>query len=297
MPTKKSTLPSSEPNLLGKLAAEGKPNPVGLDYETGTRAYTVAMSRAAGGFVHVDADFTLNILPDNPRMNGVISPQFTEANAAERIESVLRFARQCGQEIYFKLGPSTQPADLGRRLEARGLKRSATRKNMGLDLTRSRLDFPLPEGVRVFSIEDFSEFLDMPHPFYGKKPNPRKRSMAAAWGRLAQANPRRLWVSAVEQYGHFAGSGVLFVEGEVATGFDLAILESMRRQGLGAALMAHLGRIAIQQGACRAVLNTSVMGMKFYPVFGFTHADRIPTYRYTKALMDEDAKKDSAPTS
>ena len=259
--------------------------------ESASRAHDIAICEAGGGLVCREPDFTLVLCPQAPRMNSLISPQFTEENAEARVEAVLALARDHGQEIGFKLGPSTQPADLGSRLQRRGLKKYVTFKYMGLDLSAGLPNFPVPAGARVYMVEEFDEFYEMPHPFYGRKGSLRKRFMYNAFEQLARSEPCRHWIFVVEKYGHFAGAGRMFLHGDIVVGYDFAILKSERRQGLGAALICQMGQFAIQQGACWAVLNTSTEGAKFYPHFGFAHLGGYPSYRYTRAMQQQDLKK------
>jgi len=241
--------------------------------------------------VHVEDDFTLTVLRHAHGVNGIISPRFDETNLEARLELALALARPTLEPVRFKLGPSTRPADLARRLEARGLKRSASMKYYGMDLDRGLPRLAPPAGLRIYLVEDYDALLYQPHPFYGKKASPRKRSLLAAFSRLARETPRRLFAFAAELHGGFAAMAVIYIHGEVVVGYDFVVLQALRRQGIGAAMLLHMGDFAIQAGARRAALLSSTQGLKFYPHFGFQPVGVYPTFTYSVEMQKKEAAR------
>lgn len=264
---------------------------LGYDYETAARAYTLDVCRTGGGVVHVEPDFTLTVLPHAHSVSGIISPHFADTQLDTRLDLALALARRCGEDIRFKLGPSTQPADLARHLEARDLKRSASMKYYGMNLNGGLPRFRPPDGLRIFLVEDFDALLFQPHPFYGNKASPRKRALLAAFSRLAHETPRRLFVFTAELHHQFAAMAVIYIHGEVVVGYDFVVLQALRRQGIGAAMLLQMGDFSIQQGARRAALLSSTQGLKFYPHFGFQPVGVFPTFSYTRAMQQKDSAR------
>lgn len=251
-----------------------------LAYEQAARAYTVALAQAGGGTVVQQPDYTLTLFPQHHSINGVISPNFSAETLDARLEEILALARQKRASMRFKLGPSTQPDELPRRLKARGLKQTATTRYMGCELTAFRTPFASLEGLSIYPVIDFEAFLAWPHPFYGGRPTPRKRALAAAFQSLAQQQPRRHWLFAADYLGHFAASGVIFFHEDIVVGYDFAVVKALRRRKLGAALLQQMAVFAAGQGAHLAVLNSSHEGLRFYPHFGFLPAGNFQTYQF-----------------
>jgi GNAT superfamily N-acetyltransferase len=258
---------------------------LGRSYENAARAYTVAVSRAGGGSIYEEDDFTLTILPHAHGVSGVISPCFSDADVDDRILKILSLARPHHEDIRIKLGPSSQPADLNQRLKAHGLRSGASMKYYGMDVDRRLPEVRCPEGLRVYLIEDFDALLYQPHPFYGAKASPRKRTLLGAFARLVQETPRRLFAFAAEQNGHFAGMAVTFIHEDVVVGFDFVILQPLRRQGIGSFMMMYMGDFVRRQGVRHAALLSSTQGLHFYPHLGFQPLGIYPTFVYNRALQ------------
>jgi GNAT superfamily N-acetyltransferase len=90
-------------------------------------------------------------------------------------------------------------------------------------------------------------------------------------------------------HGHFAGMAVTFIHGDVVVGYDFVVIKALRRQGIGAAMLAYMGDAARQNGARRAALLSSTAGLKFYPHFGFQAIGVYPTFVYSRAAQVKDA--------
>lgn len=258
----------------------GDSHALALAYEQAAQAYTVALAQAGGGTVVQQPDYTLTLFPQHHSINGVISPHFAPEEVEARLDEILAIARPLRAVLRFKLGPSTRPDDLPRRLKAHGFKQSATLRYMGCDLSAFRSPFTPLDGLSIYPVTDFAAFLDWPHPFYGSRPTPRKRALAAAFQTLAQQQPRRHWVFAADYLGHFVASGVIFLHDDIVVGYDFTVVKALRRRKLGAALLQQMAVFAAGQGARLAVLNSSTDGLRFYPHFGFIPTGNFLTFRY-----------------
>jgi GNAT superfamily N-acetyltransferase len=274
------TLPSLDPFTLDQQIAFMQA------YESNAAAYALALAEAGGGLALHEPDFALALFPYPHPINGVFLPRFKPENCDQRIEMILEIASQRQVKIRFRLGPSPQPADLAGRLERRGVRRSVTQRLMALHL---REDSPLlsasaqasaPEGLRIYPIEDYQLLLRMTHPRLGRINTPRKRCLLQAYQKLAEERPRRHWTFVAELEGRLVGSvGVFFHQDSIA-GYDLLVLKEHRRQGIGAAMLRHIGRFALGYGATQAVLATSVQGKRFYPRLGIAPVGDFPVYTF-----------------
>jgi GNAT superfamily N-acetyltransferase len=261
-------------------------------YETNLRAYTVAMAEAGDGFVQRDPDAVLTAFPFTYWINGVVSPRLSPVGTLERVNEILAVFRGLGREVWFSLGPSTEPANLAQLLKQRRLHNFHNRPFMACDLARLVTGFPQPPGVSIQAVEDYDLFVEHPHPILKRITTPRKRHIFLAFRRLAQEQPRRHWMFIVEQKSRPVGAAILFVDQGNAGIYDVEVLESHRKRGKGTALLQKVCTFAREQGAALAVLAASEQGARFYTRFGFEQTGRYPTYYYSIKKQKEDAARD-----
>jgi ribosomal protein S18 acetylase RimI-like enzyme len=257
-----------------------------LAYEANAAAYALALAEAGGGLALREADFILALFPYPHSTNGVFSMRFTPENAAERIDSILAIARAQGKKMRFRLGPSSQPADLAQRLVERGVRKSCTQKYMaaplaaGAPLMSETPEVDLPPGLRVYPLEDYDILYRQTHPTLRAINTPKKRCLLRALQALDESTPRRHWMFVAELEGQLIGSVDLFSHEDSISGYNLVVLKEHRRQGIGSAVLRQMGRFACQQGASLAVLASSVQGTHFYPRLGIAHVGSYPIYMF-----------------
>jgi ribosomal protein S18 acetylase RimI-like enzyme len=260
-------------------------------YETNLRAYTIAVAEAGDGFVQCDADAVLTAFPYTYWINGVVSPRLSPVNALERVNEILAVFRGLGREVWFSLGPSTEPADLAQILKARRLHNFHNRPFMACDLAKLVTGFPQPPGVSIDAVEDYAVFVEQPHPLLKRITTPRKRAIFAAFTRLAQAHPRRHWMFIAEKRSRPVGTAILYLDQGNAGIYDVEVLERFRGRGIGTALLQRVCTFAREQLARLAVLAASEQGARFYTRFGFVQTGRYPTYYYSIKKQKEDAAR------
>ena len=253
--------------------------------ESAARAYFVAFTHAAGGFVSKTDDYTLTIFPyNNYPVNGVLSPHFTNENAGERLEDLLRVVREHKKDIRIKLGPTTKPDNLAQVLEMRGLKSSYNLKYMAATITQMNLDHPNAGNMDIQVIHDYEIFYQYPHPFYGLMKSPKKKLIVETFQKLYEREPKRFWTFRINISGKLVGTASLFLYRGNACIPEFGIIKDLQRQGLGSTLLQHACEFAQEQGARAIGLGASTMGVRFYPHFGFQHVGRYPTYLYSREM-------------
>jgi ribosomal protein S18 acetylase RimI-like enzyme len=267
---------------------------LGKAYESNLRAYSVAMAEAGGGSVQHEEGAVLTIFPHTWWINGVVSPCLPEERALERVEEILAVFRKRGREVWFRLGPSTAPADLAATLKRRNLHNFQNERYMACALSTFTTGFPQPPRVKVYSVEDYGLFDRHPHPLLGRATTARRRCIFEAYERLDRQRPRRHWTFIAEKEGRPAGSAVLYLTAESAAIYDVRVLEEFHRQGIGTALLQEVCTFAREQGAALAVLAASEMGAHFYPRFGFRQVGRYPAYYYSQEKQRRDARLEGA---
>lgn len=259
-------------------------------YELNLRAYTIDMAEAGDGFVQRWKDAVLTALPYTYWINGVVSPRLPQACALERVNEILAVFRKLGREVWFTIGPSTEPADLARILKKRGLWNFHNRPFMACDLSKLVTGFPQPAGVRIHPVEDYDIFYKHPHPLLGLITTPRRRHIFEAYKRLAQKQPTEHWMFIAEKHGKPVGTAIVYFSQCNAGIYDVQILNEFQGQGIGTALLEDVCTFARNREAKLAVLAASERGAAgFYPRYGFEQFGRYPTYYYSIKKQKQDA--------
>ena len=267
------------------------PSPVELAkaYESNLRAYTIAIAEAGDGFVRRDEDAILTALPYTYWINGVVSPRLSPIGTLQRVNELLAEFRKLGREVWFTLGPSTEPADLAKTLKERRLWNFHNRPFMACHLTELVTGFPQPAGVRVHAVEDYDIFYEHPHPLLERITTPRRRHIFRTFERLAQEKPRNHWMFIAEKGGKPVGTAIIYSAVGNAGIYDVEVIDEFQGQGIGTALLQDVCVFARERGARLAVLAASEQGVGFYSRFGFRQVGRYPTYYYSIKKQKEDA--------
>jgi GNAT superfamily N-acetyltransferase len=250
------------------------------------------MAEAGDGFVQRDQDATLTAFPYTYWINGVVSPRLPPTGTLERVNEILAVFRKLGREVWWTLGPSTEPADLATILKKRGLHNFHNRLFMACDLAKLVTGFSQPAGVSVHPVEDYDIFYQHPHPLLGRMTTPRRRHIFKSFERLAQAQPRRHWMFIAEKESKPVGTAIIYFDRKSAGIYDVEVLDEFQGQGIGTALLQRVCTFAQEQGAVLAVLAASEEGAGFYPRFGFEQLGRYPTYYYSIKKQKADAVKE-----
>jgi GNAT superfamily N-acetyltransferase len=165
------------------------------------------------------------------------------------------------------VGPSTRPADLGRRLSARGFAEADEEYGMAIDVAEAAA----PEGdvTQVVDPHGLGEFLTVMAGAYGWQDDDR----AAAWAelyRLPLPPAERPWSHVlVKRRGRPAACASLFTAGGHAFVTNVGTLPDERGAGLGTAATLAVLEIGARLGFRRASLTASRMGRSVYARIGF----------------------------
>jgi hypothetical protein len=99
--------------------------------------------------------------------NCILRTRFEASSTEERIDAMLKLISQCSDHIDWFVFPDDQPADLGKRLEARGMPGSPGGNWLWTDLTSLVADPTAPDHFRIEQV--------------------RNDQMLAAWVRVSEA--------------------------------------------------------------------------------------------------------------
>jgi GNAT superfamily N-acetyltransferase len=235
----------------------------------------VAEAVVPGVEVHADRDVTWVVHPGNVWRNAAVMIRFSDATAADRLETLLGRYRQDGRGMGLWVSPVATPSDLARFLH---LKRFRCRKHypaMVRILSESTTAPSAPAKLTVRRIRDMGVFVQTPHPSVGTTTTPlRKQAFARLRAFVSDPSER---VLAFVAYLHElpVGGAELFLGSEKTAGLlGLSVLHEHRGQGIGAALLEHTCRQALKRGATSLALIATNDGERLYARSGFSEVAR-----------------------
>jgi ribosomal protein S18 acetylase RimI-like enzyme len=218
-----------------------------------------------------DSDFLM--------FNGVAAASFAPGQVATRARTVLDTMIARGKPFLWWTTDSTRSPELVAFLEERGLLLTGDDPGMYLDLsTRDDLDTPEEaEGITLIRGDDrdveattdvFIQAFDLP-------PETRPYAVGLVTGFPRRPGQEMAHVLALVD-GEPAGSGVVLMIDGVAGLYNIGVLPSARRRGIGAAVTRELLRIARDRGCSAATLYASQLGYSVYAAEGFeTHGSGV----------------------
>jgi RimJ/RimL family protein N-acetyltransferase len=173
------------------------------------------------------------------------------------------------------IGPSTTPADLGARLEARGLTEAEPEFGMVIDVA----DLPGPEGdVEAVGERQLDEWLGVMARSYGWS-DPRSIEAWTELYRGAFDDPDPPWWHVlVRDRGTAVACASLFPAGDHGFVTNVGTVPEARGAGHGTAATLAVLAIARRQGFERASLTASLMGRSVYARMGFREEARLDRF-------------------
>jgi ribosomal protein S18 acetylase RimI-like enzyme len=211
-------------------------------------------------------------------LNAVCDIRLAAEAADAAIAEITDEARQRSADRWWFGGPSSQPADLGARLEAAGL----TGHPPSPGMTRSLDGWVAPErpaGLEtiVAGPEETPEYLDVLFAAF-EFPRDVQGHMAAALPPMAQApdTPLRNFVGRLN--GQAVACASLLLADGVAGIWNVGVAEEARGQGLGTALTAAAMAAGAAAGAHTAILIATPLGEPVYRSMGFAVEAEMPLW-------------------
>lgn len=204
--------------------------------------------------------------------NQVLCTHFAAESAEQRIDDTLTEIARHADRIDWLVYPSCRPADLGRRLMARGMPESRGGTWMLADLP---LPGPAPAAPVGFHVERVRD-AGMLRTWVGLS----SRGFGADAGVFFDAYARQGFAADApsRQYLGYLGdepvtSSTLLLAGGIAGIYDVSTPPALRRQGLGSAITYATVAEAWRSGYTRAWIWSSQMGKGVYASLGFTTVD------------------------
>jgi GNAT superfamily N-acetyltransferase len=239
--------------------------------------------------VHEEPDM-LWVITNVPHsyLNCVLRTQLPPDGVDARIKATLAHFKSRQLPMTWRIGPSNQPADLGRRLIAHGLMHIEATIGMAVDLLALKEDLPAPSGLtveRVGDVETLRRWLRPVSVSFGH-PDSVANTLFDVYASSGFGThlPFRLYIGLLE--GEVVAASRLYVGAGVAGIHGVATVPRARRQGIGTAMTLAPLREARSMGCRIGVLRASQMGLGMYRRLGFEEYCRFGIYKWTSGTEE-----------
>ena len=237
--------------------------------------YLAAHATVPGYEVHVEPDATWAIKPGGVWGNCAVQLRLVPGTADRRLDRIADRFCETERGGGFWLSPFITPTDLPARLRRRGFRCRKHFPAMYRELTTPDAPAQEASGLTFQVVEDYQQFLKLPHPCYGPIRTPMRRFELARQAHLAAMRPRRFWDLAALHEGVPVGVCTLFHENGMTGVHDVGVLPAKRRRGIGTALMRHACEFSFGLGSAGCLLISSGEGYGMYELAGFREVGRI----------------------
>lgn len=229
------------------------------------------------------------------QFNGVacarLQPHTADAVIAETVERYIASATP----MTWTVGPTSQPPDLGARLEAHGLRLAREQPEMALELAALQPAPFLPSLTisQVTSESQLDQFTDvLVRGFdFSLEATPIARQITASV--CFPPDPRwRVYLALLDGQ-PVATANLVFYAG-VAGIYTVSTLPEARGRGIGGAITSHALLRARDLGYRVAALGASEMGYPVYLRLGFQIRATFATYEWTPPARADDSQREGA---
>lgn len=216
-----------------------------------------------------------------PFYNAVVRTRLAPAEADAAIARLLAMFRRRSVPALWWVLPSSEPVDLGDRLEAQGMTYRGDGPGMAADLAALPELVPLPSGFAVERVSDvvsLMEWVRTNEEAYGAASQPvdlRYVQLESVLG-FEKERPYQRYLGRMN--GLPVATSALFLGAGVAGLYGVASLPAVRGRGVGSALSLAALRDARALGCRVAVLESSPLGYSVYQRLGFHEICRLRSY-------------------
>lgn len=212
--------------------------------------------------------------------NSVYRARFAPNTVDEQIEATLAPYKERNLDMFWWLTSSSQPANLGERLEAHGLTRVGALVDMAADLRNLPGTVPTPSALVIEEVRTRKQLLAANRVLMAGFALPDEIALAMT-ERMTDVGygddrPWHLYLALLD--GKPVATATLFLKYGVAGIYNVATVPEAQRQGIGAAVTLaamHAGRA---RGYRVAVLHATDMGLPVYGRLGFEEKSQIGLY-------------------
>lgn len=222
-----------------------------------------------------------------PPFNGVLRTRLRPDVVDTTITTTLLHFTRKQVPMLWLVTPTTDPADLGQRLVARGLLQAVDDPGMALDLLTLPDDLPIPPGFTIEQVDDPATL----HTWSSFTDQPAVAEALFAWSSaIGFAPERELYHYLGRLDGQPVATASLVLGGGVAGLCNVMTVPDVQRRGIGALMTVIPLTAARARGYRIGVLQSSRMGLPLYSRLGFQEYCRIVGYLWQEAGAGETAR-------
>lgn len=220
-------------------------------------------AQALGGIVHTAGGLTYTYTSENG--SAIVFPSMAAGNTGELLDEMMDFyrARQACNIGYWSLDPA-EPADVDARLLARGFQPGWKPRWMALDVAAMQTNYTTPPAleIRASNETDIHTVEGLP---YGDSHGVFSDALFRTYPEKVQRFIAFLDGVIVGQTCLFYTSGPMGIAGM----YNVGVIPSMQRKGIGKALVIAACRYAYERGYQYVMLNANDIGRRTYEQVGF----------------------------
>ena len=203
--------------------------------------------------------------------NGVVRASLRPEDVGRKVAEVTELFRRRGTSWNWAVGPSSQPPDLGQRLEEHGMRVGGSELAMAADLHALRADVPRPEGLSVVRVRDSATLDGYMHAmvtgFGPPEDFSRQWRVVFECLGLGEDSPFQHYLGLLD--GQPVASSSVFYGAGVAGIYMVATVPSARGRGIGTYMTVAPLLDARNMGYRVAILQATEMGSNIYRRLGF----------------------------
>ena len=209
-------------------------------------------------------------------------------SAHAHICSVIEDTRTRGTTLFWSVGPTTSPMDLGYYLEAHGFEQVMRCTGMTIDISLLREEAPVPSGFTVERVTNNSRLNQFVDVLAENSQMPRATAEAmhkieASLG-LDQNSPRQRYLGL--WHGEPVATTTLFFGAGVAGIYHVATVPQARGYGIASAMSLSALQDARWRGYRHATLIATPQGQSVYRRLGFQPRAEYNVYMWTAGTFN-----------
>jgi GNAT superfamily N-acetyltransferase len=248
--------------------------------ETNMTEFFSNWGRATGRELYIGKDYirVLTGIPF-PVLNGVFRAQLTPETIDDAISNTLVALKTWKVPLFWWVGPSTKPSDLGKHLEQQGFHHAGNMTEMVIDLSILKEDGPQPHNFIIRPVENDEALVTWVHTAGTGFDIPTSiHELIIDLERSVGVNSDVLHRYIGYQNGVPVASSAIFIHSGVAGLYMVSTLPEARRQGIGTAMTRIPLIDARLKGYRVGTLQAMEMGYPVYKKLGFQDVYSISMY-------------------
>jgi GNAT superfamily N-acetyltransferase len=216
---------------------------------------------------------------DDSRSTGVVRSNLPDEDADAVIDGLLARLRARGRPAVWWTSRNSRPADIGKRLLARGLEAWPAWPGMAMDLAL----LPPPPRHEDFSVEVCRSPAQLADQLSVLESLDMRGIFSGAFERMAERaglGPEQTWQHFVGRLanGRAVACASVCTAGEAAGLYAVAVAEDARRRGFGRAVSLAALQAGADRGLRFGVLQSSQLGFSVYRGIGLSLVCRLQAY-------------------